>query len=67
MRKQGIKIYGIIKRLNPTRLTKQMIEFYKKYHKANNDTIQWSAAIKENFKVAGITQTNIEDGKLFRK
>lgn len=67
MRKRRLKFFGHIKRMDPTRLTKQIVEFYENRSKAKVETIKWIAAVKEDLKLAGITQTDILDRKTFRR
>ena len=65
MRKRRLKFYGHIKRMDPTRLTKQIVEFYENRSRAKLETIKWIAAIKEDLKAAGITQIDISDRNTF--
>ena len=67
MIKRRLKFYGHIKRMESTRLTKQIVEFYENRSKAKIETIKWIGAIKEDLKAAGIKQTDILDRKVFRK
>lgn len=67
MRKRRLKFYGHIKRMEPTRLTKQIVEFYENRSKAKTETIKWIAAIREDLKDAGIVQTDILNRKTFRQ
>lgn len=67
MRKRRLKFYGHIKRMESTRLTKQIIEFYETRSKAKTETIKWIAAIKEDLKLASITQTDILNREIFRQ
>ena len=67
IKKRRLKFYGHIKRMNPSRLTKQIVEFYESRSKAKVETIKWIAAIKDDVKAAGITQTDISDRKIYRQ
>ena len=67
MRKRRLKFYGHIKRMKPTRLTKQIVEFYENRSKAKVETIKWIAAVKEDLREANITQADILDRKIFRQ
>ena len=67
MRKRRLKFYGHIKRMEPTRLTKQIVEFYENRSKAKTETMKWISAIKEDLDAAGIIQADIVDRKTFRQ
>jgi len=49
------------------RLTKQIIEFYKNRSKAQVDTIKWIEEVKNDLRLAGITQEDFLDRDIFRK
>ena len=53
--------------MDPTRLTKQIVEFYETRSRAKVETIKWIAAIKEDLKASGITQTDIFNRNTFRQ
>lgn len=67
IKKRRLKFFGHIKRMDPSRLTRQIVEFYENRSKAKVETIKWIAAVKEDLKSAGITQTDIQDRKTFRQ
>ena len=66
MKKRRLKFYGHIKRMEQTRLTRQIIEFYENRSKAKTETMKWIAAIREDLKEAGISQKDILDRKVYR-
>lgn len=67
MRKRRLKFYGHIKRMHPSRLTRQIVEFYENRSKAKTETMKWIAAIKHDLTSASITQEDIQDRKTFRQ
>ena len=66
IRKRRLSFYGHIKRMNANRLTRRILEFYENRSKAATDTIKWMGEIKKDLKLAGITQEDIQDRKIFR-
>lgn len=56
-------IFGHIKRMESSRLTKQIFEFSENRNKARSETVKWISAIIEDIDVARITQSEITVGK----
>lgn len=56
MRKRKCHFYGQIKRLQPSRRTKQIDEIYENLNKAKTETVKGISAIKEDLDVAGRQQ-----------
>ena len=55
-----------IDRLNSTRLTKQIAEFYENGSEVQVDTVKWIGAVKNDLKLARNTQEDILDREIFR-
>lgn len=59
-------IFGHIKRIESSRLTKQIFEFSENRNKARSETVKWISTIIEDIDVARITQTEITDREICR-
>ena len=51
--------------MTSNRLTKQIIEFYENRSKAQVDTVKWIGEVKNDLKLAGITQKDILNRDIF--
>lgn len=67
MRKQRLKFHGQIKRMAPTRLTKQILVPYKIRIKVKTEPIKCIASSEENLIRASITQADVTDRKILRQ